>query len=584
MCILLLLILAPGSAAGQSNIFDLATNGDGSIAFFSTALARKDSSDTTQAVYPPNLRIYRVDPAGVQLYLQRPRVDPPPNTPMGQFSLSNYYSLSRPETNRDGTVIAFTGQCQCVGGAHCLNAPLWQTTVAGTTAGSLEAPGKGRLSGSGRYLLVYGANTTPGFYASIMDLQTGQTFERAPYTPYGNVGTGRVVADDGTVVFIDSTLTLLSPTTVKRIPLAYGSPGEAVIDSAARIVVYSVRGGGGSLPSIHIYLIAEGQDKVLAAFPNADSYAPYLTADGRRVMFLSGTSGAPQIYTIGTDGSELRQVTHEASGVTLAAMSDDGKVAWYFSGESRLFQMNLDTGDVKQRMGATPQIGEPFPIAPGSTYSLSGTGFSDESFAAESYPLPRSLGGVSVSVNGVFAPIYSVAPRQIVFQTPWDTDQTATVEVHTNSTSPFAPQLRFLTTAPRSLAAFLPLAGSLEAAGLLAVHQNWEALVAASLPARPGEILHLYGTGFGSVDRTPADGTPAPADPPARTVAPITCSVLGADSVTQLEVPVLFAGLAPGLVGYYQMDIRLPASNLSASTQLNCKGEGTTATFGGRLR
>jgi uncharacterized protein (TIGR03437 family) len=59
--------------------------------------------------------------------------------------------------------------------------------------------------------------------------------------------------------------------------------------------------------------------------------------------------------------------------------------------------------------------------------------------------------------------------------------------------------------------------------------------------------------------------------------------VLGADSVTQLEVPVLFAGLAPGLVGYYQMDIRLPASNLSASTQLNCKGEGDNSNFRGSI-
>ena len=103
----------------------------------------------------------------------------------------------------------------------------------------------------------------------------------------------------------------------------------------------------------------------------------------------------------------------------------------------------------------------------------------------------------------------------------------------------------------------------------------------ADLPARPNEVLHLYGAGFGRVDRSQADGVPAPSDPPASTVVPITCWAWGADNVTQLDIPVLFAGLAPGLVGYYQMDIRVPASNLRASVQLNCTGEGDNSNFFG---
>ena|ERR1700736_4724957 len=78
-----------------------------------------------------------------------------------------------------------------------------------------------------------------------------------------------------------------------------------------------------------------------------------------------------------------------------------------------------------------------------------------------------------------------------------------------------------------------------------------------------------------------ADGVPAPVDPPARTVVPITCWASGADNVTKLEIPVLFAGLAPGLAGYYQMDIRLPAANLRPAIQLNCTGEGDNSNFFG---
>src|SRR5437879_5058300 len=138
---ILLPFLLTAAAAAQTGIFHLSTNGDGSIAFFSTALTPRGAVDST-AVLPPTLRVYRADSAGVQLYLERPRIDPPLNTPMGQFSLSNYYSLSRPEVSRDGSVIVLTGQCQCVGGAHCINAALFQASVA-----NRNYPGKSRLSG-----------------------------------------------------------------------------------------------------------------------------------------------------------------------------------------------------------------------------------------------------------------------------------------------------------------------------------------------------------------------------------------------------------------------------------------------------
>jgi uncharacterized protein (TIGR03437 family) len=542
MRILLLLLLA-AVAAAQTGIFDLSTNGDGSVAFFSTALTPKGAIAPAQPVLQPILRIYRADSAGVQLYQERQRIDPPTPIPLGHFSLSNYYSLSRPEVSRDGSVMVLTGQCQCVGGEHCIDAALFQASVA-----NRNYPGKGRLSGNGRYLLTYGANNTPGFYASIIDLQTGETFDLAPNTPYNGTGAGRVVADDGTVVFIESSVTLLTPTSVKRVALASPYSGGAVIDSAARTVVYVSQG------SIRIYRIAEQRDTVLAAIPDADSSAPYLAADGSRVLFLSGHPGALQIYTVNTDASALRQVTREPSGVTQAAMSDDGKVAWYFTGDTRLYQLNLDTGETRQRMAAPPQIGDPFPIAPGSTYALSGAGFSDSVFIAQ-YSLPRYLGGVSVSVNGILAPLFIVTPRQIVFQAPWETVTPATVEVHLASTSPFEPQLQFQTTASPSLPAIL-----------LAVHEDWSGLVTAALPARPAEVLHLYGTGFGPVDSPQLDGVPAPADPPARTLRPVTCS----DSLTHQSIPVLFAGLAPGLVGYYQLDIRLPQSNPSPSPQITC--------------
>jgi hypothetical protein len=37
---------------------------------------------------------------------------------------------------------------------------------------------------------------------------------------------------------------------------------------------------------------------------------------------------------------------------------------------------------------------------------------------------------------------------------------------------------------------------------------------------------------------------------------------------------VLFSGLAPGLAGYYQLDIRVPGGNIRSAFQFYCNGEG----------
>ena len=92
---------------------------------------------------------------------------------------------------------------------------------------------------------------------------------------------------------------------------------------------------------------------------------------------------------------------------------------------------------------------------------------------------------------------------------------------------------------------------------------------------QPGEILHFYATGLGQVASPPADGMPAPADPLAPTIVPVTCHAFSASGP---DIPVLYAGLAPGFVGIYQLDVRLPATNLQPSMALSCTGEGNSYT------
>ena len=572
-------------AAAQYDIHDLTTTGDGGAAYFVTALPEKGSGGAPLA-YPDAARIYTADAGGVRLQLERKRVEPPPVTAIGQIGFTNYYALSSPQVSRDGSVVAVTGQRQCIGGSRCASMTTLQTTVTYASGAAREVVGGGRLSGNGRYLFVYGYGTIGSQPPVLLDLGGGNqtVLDMAPAS-YG-LGAGRVVADDGTVVVGEGGLRVVRASGSETINVGPGSAQEAVIDAAARVVVYARFDWATSLRSIRVYRIAEKSDAPLAVLPGADSISPYVSADGSRALFRSNASGVPQIYTVNIDGSGLRQVSRDASGVLAAAMSDNGKVAWYLSGAGRLYRMDLETGLAEERMGRTPQLTMPSRMAAGSVYTILGAGLSDRVVAATAYPLPRSLGEVSVSVGGVDVPLLSVTPTAIVLQVPWQVAGSTDVEVKTASSSPFEAHVRLAMTVLTAYPQFLSvpqLPSGYGGWGSLAIHQGWDAVVGPANPAHPGEVIHFYGTGFGRVDAPPAEGTPAPANPPARTVLPVNCWAWAADNVTRLEVPVLFSGLAPGTTGYYQLDVRLPAGNLRRDTQLACSGEGDTSNFFGSV-
>ena len=87
-----------------------------------------------------------------------------------------------------------------------------------------------------------------------------------------------------------------------------------------------------------------------------------------------------------------------------------------------------------------------------------------------------------------------------------------------------------------------------------AIHQDWSGYVTPQQPALAGEVLHFFGTGFGPVQPPVETGVSAPASPLSMTLQRPACSSEPAGPVT-----VTYLGLAPGLIGYYQMDIQLPA-------------------------
>src|SRR5206468_4331368 len=72
-------------------------------------------------------------------------------------------------------------------------------------------------------------------------------------------------------------------------------------------------------------------------------------------------------------------------------------------------------------------------------------------------------------------------------------------------------------------------------------------------PATAGETLEIYGLGLGVTDPMVEAGVASPASPPARALQTPGLQIGGRDAV------VVFAGLAPGFAGVYQVNAIVPA-------------------------
>jgi uncharacterized protein (TIGR03437 family) len=208
------------------------------------------------------------------------------------------------------------------------------------------------------------------------------------------------------------------------------------------------------------------------------------------------------------------------------------------------------------------------PVAPGELVTLFGTNLSTSTQTA-SFPLPFTLGGTKVTVNGRPAPLSFVSASQVNIQIPYATSEAyATVQVITNGkpsngitlyTNLSAPGVFTLTSNDGT---FPPGVGP-----AAALHADYS-LVTADNPAKGGETLQLFVTGLGSVTPAVADGVPAPSNPLSFVDDFVSVDILDQNLVDS-QANVSFAGLAPGFAGLYQINFEVPSGVASGLAYLN---------------
>jgi uncharacterized protein (TIGR03437 family) len=156
------------------------------------------------------------------------------------------------------------------------------------------------------------------------------------------------------------------------------------------------------------------------------------------------------------------------------------------------------------------------------------------------------LGDAIVTIDGIVAPIFYSTPGQLGIQIPFElAGQSAAALRVAVGEQVSAPETILLDSAAPGLFTVNQRGSGLAAA----LHQDGATVITTFDPAHRGEVISLFATGLGLLDPPLATGAPATSN---QTVMQPTASIDG------LPATVEFSGAAPGYVGLYQINIRVP--------------------------
>ncbi|MDP9170120.1 MAG: hypothetical protein M3N54_05855, partial [Acidobacteriota bacterium] len=170
-------------------------------------------------------------------------------------------------------------------------------------------------------------------------------------------------------------------------------------------------------------------------------------------------------------------------------------------------------------------------------------------------PVPTLLADTQVLVNGTPSPLFYVSPGQINFVLPngLPTGGTADIQVVRQSTGQvYAGAEIGLASADPAL-----FTTNTSGSGQVAAINFVDGSINSPLnPVARGQIIELYGTGIGPVANAPPDGQPPSGAAMAGDLPQI---VIGSSPTFVPSSNVLYSGLAPGLVGVWQINLLVPA-------------------------
>ncbi len=319
-----------------------------------------------------------------------------------------------------------------------------------------------------------------------------------------------------------------------RAPAAGNGPGAALTLTSG---LTSPRGVNVNLATGDIWVADPGASAAVR-YPNFNA--------------LIGTGNLSANATL-TDFAPLAIAEDNWGNIFVA--DDANRVLIYYPGLSALNAANF-LGQTSKPLA--------FPMAPGLIAALYSTGgasqFGTTSASATTVPLPKTLNGIQVLVNNTPSALFYAGPDQINFVIPSNAPQSGTADLQVVETAT-GRVLGDTTIAMFDVSPGVFTQRAIGSGDGVIANQDGTLNTSAN-PAAAGSIVTIYMTGQGYVPGMPADGDIANA----ALKTPYTPSIYvgGANLVPAANI--LYSGLAPTLVGVWQINVKIPQDAISTPT------------------
>jgi uncharacterized protein (TIGR03437 family) len=287
--------------------------------------------------------------------------------------------------------------------------------------------------------------------------------------------------------------------------------------------------------------------------------ATTLTAAGGSTPYTWSATGLPPGLSIGiaTGAITGTPTTIAGSPFSLKATVIDG--TGDTASNNWMLVINPAVSALPEISSVSNAAGGQTSVAPNTWVSIYGSNFAPASFTDDwsksivNGELPTKLDGVSVNVGDQAAYVSYVSAAQINVLLP----DVGLGDVPVTVTTPAGASTPVYVNSEQYGAAFFtwpnnqPVATHID---YTLAAKNGTFTGTTTVPAKPGEVIILWGTGFGPTTPTAPAGVPIPVSPVYNTASPV------AVMIDNVPASVYGTALASGCAGLYEVVVTVPAS------------------------
>ena len=343
----------------------------------------------------------------------------------------------------------------------------------------------------------------------------------------------------------------------------YGGPGNSACvstpDASGCGTIFRLAPSG-ELTTLHVFTDGSAPDALIQG-NDGNIYGTTGTGGGSTVC----KDGCGTVFRLSLGGDFTSLYAFNSTSVsapTGIVQAKDGSLYGTATGQGTdngvVFRLSLGSSGVNAPAVATGGIVNAASfeagVVSGSWITISGTNLSTTTDtwanSISNGVLPTSVGGVSVSIGGQSAYISYISPTQV------------------NAIAPNVPSGQTQVTVSSGGATSAPVTATIEAVQpafflwgnyAVATTQDYKLAVkngtfpgTTTTPAAPGDVIILWGTGFGPTSPAAPEGEETPSGTTYNTAGTVSATVGGKTAT------VYGAALAPGFAGLYQVAIHIP--------------------------